>query len=152
MFDIYIKEAREHIDALAAGFAAWQSAPGAASREFVRAAHTLASSSRTAGFEPIAELAGALEQWMPVAAQSGAYEGLVGSAIDGLRERAEGVYRWRTPAPATDIEPALRQLTARLRAPAPAPVSTTPPAAVPPAPSGGGRQNRVMRDDIDAQL
>jgi HPt (histidine-containing phosphotransfer) domain-containing protein len=54
-------------------------------REFVRAAHTLASSSNTAGFAPIASLAAALEQWTPFAAQSAEMKDakLVKKAIEG---------------------------------------------------------------------
>ena len=34
------------------------------SADFMRAAHTLASSSRTTGFEPLADVANALEKWL----------------------------------------------------------------------------------------
>src|SRR5262245_10067998 len=60
--DIYHGEAAQHVAALQSEFAAWRAAPGAASHEFMRAAHTLASSSQTAGFGDIGELADALEE------------------------------------------------------------------------------------------
>jgi chemosensory pili system protein ChpA (sensor histidine kinase/response regulator) len=169
LFDIYVKEARQHLNTLESQYKDWRAAPGEAAREFVRAAHTLASSSNTAGFAPIASLAAALEQWMPLAAQSGAAADAkqVKSAIKGLRERVEAVYRRAAPAQPGRAEAALRDLTARLQAqpvpvklapqpvpepaatPAPAPVAPQPPSSVP---ATGGRAQRVMRDDIDAQL
>jgi chemosensory pili system protein ChpA (sensor histidine kinase/response regulator) len=149
MFEIYVKEARQHVAALDAQFVAWRAAPGEAPKEFLRAAHTLASSSRTTGFGPVADLAAALEQWMPAAAYSAGADdaALVRAAIEGLRERVEGIYRLRPPAPAGEAEDALRALTARLLAavPPPAPPSTQ-------AAPADGRSQRVMRDDIDPQL
>jgi len=173
LFEIYLKEARQHLAALESQFKYWRAAPGEASRDFLRAAHTLASSSNTAGFAPIASLASALEQWMPVAAQSTAAADakLVKSAIKGLRERVETVARRAMPSGPGKAENDLRALTARLQAqpvpvkPAPsladitaaplvvskaAPVVSEPPPA--PAPAADGRAQRVMRDDIDAQL
>ncbi|HEY8069572.1 MAG TPA: Hpt domain-containing protein [Burkholderiales bacterium] len=170
MFDIYLKEAREHVAMLQGQYDAWRDSPGEAAREFVRAAHTLASSSQTAGFASIASLSAALEQWMPLASQSAAAADakLVKKAIKGLRERVESVDRRVAPAQSGKTEAALRQLTARLLAlpvPAPAPVSAPLPAQAPvpeaaptaempaPAPAAaGGRAQRVMRDDIDPQL
>src|SRR6266480_2721128 len=58
-FDIYAKEALQHVQTL--------ETQSEASDEFARAAHTLASSSRTAGFGAVADLAAALEHWTPVA-------------------------------------------------------------------------------------
>jgi chemosensory pili system protein ChpA (sensor histidine kinase/response regulator) len=163
MFDIYLKEAREHVATLASQYDAWRSSPGEPAREFVRAAHTLASSSQTAGFVSIASLSAALEQWMPLAPLSAAAADakLVKKAIKGLRERVESVDRRVAPAQSGKTEAALRQLTARLltlSAPIPAPASAQvqapepAPAAMPPAPAAGGRAQRVMRDDIDPQL
>jgi len=166
MFDIYLKEAREHVATLQSQYDAWRGSPGEAAREFVRAAHTLASSSQTAGFVSIASLSAALEQWMPLARQSAAAADakLVKKAIKGLRERVESVDRRVAPALAGKTEAALRQLTARLLAlpapaPVPAPVSAPAPEPAPaaemspaPAPAAGGRAQRVMRDDIDPQL
>ena len=65
LFDIFMTEAGGHLARLEAEFAGWRAAPPAdASHEFMRAAHTLASSSRTAGFEALAQPAGVLEQWV----------------------------------------------------------------------------------------
>jgi chemotaxis protein histidine kinase CheA len=67
--EIYLREATQHVAALDAECTRWRSAPPGeeVAHEFLRAAHTLASSSRTAGFNEIAELASAVEQWMPFA-------------------------------------------------------------------------------------
>ncbi|HYM28185.1 MAG TPA: Hpt domain-containing protein, partial [Steroidobacteraceae bacterium] len=165
MYEIYLKEARQHVDTLEKEYDAWRSAPGEVTRDFIRAAHTLASSSQTTGFATIASLAATLEQWMPLAAQSatGPDAGLVQAAIRGLRERVDAVSRRQTPAQPGEADLTLRQLTVRLRAqpapalaPAAAPVAPPEPppqaAEIPPAPAAGGRGQRVMRDDIDPQL
>ncbi len=154
MLEIYLREARQHLATLAEQYKAWRSAPGDVSREFLRAAHTLASSSNTAGFAPIASLAAALEQWMPFAAQSGELKDakLVKKAIEGLHDRVDSVVRREAPALPGKQERALRELTARLLA-QPAPVMEQPPAPAPAtAAPAGGRPQRVMRDDIDPQL
>ena len=56
LYNIYTNEAAEHIKVLKAECAKWRQAmPAEASQDFMRAAHTLASTSRTAGFIPLAE-------------------------------------------------------------------------------------------------
>jgi chemosensory pili system protein ChpA (sensor histidine kinase/response regulator) len=163
LYEIYMKEAHQHLATLEAQCESWLRAPGEAPHEFVRAAHTLASSSHTAGFAPMVALAGALEQWMPLAKQTASSDAkIVQAAIEGLRERVEAAARHEVPAPAGETERALRQLTLRLQAPPPKPkpVAKAKPAPKPeaaaqppsPAPAKGGREQRVMRDDIDAQL
>jgi len=147
LFDIYLKEAFQHVAALESHGEAWRAAPGSeVSMEFLRAAHTLASSSRTTGFTPVAALAGALEQWTRHAqlTTAAADARTVMAAIEGLRERVEAVARREAPAAADELEAALRALVARLLAPKPRP-----------APAGeakGTREQRVLQDDIDAQL
>jgi chemosensory pili system protein ChpA (sensor histidine kinase/response regulator) len=112
---------------------------------------------------------------MPLAAQSvaAADAKVVKSAIKGLRERVESVYRRIAPVQPGRAEAALRDLTIRLLAqpappkPAPsqaditagrlivtrpAPVASEQVPAQPPAAAAAGRAQRVMRDDIDAQL
>src|SRR5262245_58994177 len=54
MLEIYLKEAAEHVTTLETEFASWLRTPGAeASQPFMRAAHTLASSSSTPGFREL---------------------------------------------------------------------------------------------------
>jgi chemosensory pili system protein ChpA (sensor histidine kinase/response regulator) len=155
LFEIYMREAAQHAATLVAQCAAWRQEFGSdAPHEFVRAAHTLASSSRTAGFPQVAVLAEALEQWMPHARQTAAADaGMVQVAVANLRAMAETLARREAPPPAPALVQGLHELVARLRAP----VSEAPPA--PPAPprprpaeDAGGREKRVMRDDIDPQL
>ena len=149
LFEIYMREAAQHAATLEAQCALWRKAFGSeASPEFVRAAHTLASSSRTAGFEQVAALAEALEQWMPHARLTAAADaGMVQVAVANLRAMSEALARREPPQAAPALVQGLHELIARLRAPAP-------PAAPRPQPAeqGGGREKRVMRDDIDPQL
>ena len=71
LYDIYTKEAAEHIAVLEAECAKWRAAvPAEASQDFMRAAHTLASTSRTAGFAGVAGVAAALEQWSESSGQT----------------------------------------------------------------------------------
>ena len=134
---IYIKEARAHVMALDAQCKRWCANRGtSASEEFMRAAHTLASSSRTAGFEAIAELAAALEQWMPVAGRTveEADAALVSGAVAKLAGMVGTAQSAKVPEPATEAVQALQGLAARLRPP--------------PKP----REKRILRDDIDRDL
>jgi chemosensory pili system protein ChpA (sensor histidine kinase/response regulator) len=160
MYEIYMKEAHQHVATLEAQCETWLREHGEPAHEFVRAAHTLASSSHTAGFAPMVALAGALEQWMPVARLTAIADAkVVQGVIESLRERLEALARREVPAAAGEAEQALRQLTERLHAPPPPKAKPKPkpaptPEAAPPAPppAKSGRELRVMRDDIDAQL
>ncbi len=65
LFAIYRGEADAHVDTLQNEMAEIESNPLApVSHDFMRAAHTLTSSSRTTGFEMIADVAFALEKWL----------------------------------------------------------------------------------------
>jgi chemosensory pili system protein ChpA (sensor histidine kinase/response regulator) len=65
LFEVYLGEATTHIDTLGREMSAVEANPlGPISYEFMRAAHTLTSSSRTTGFVSIAEVAFALEKWL----------------------------------------------------------------------------------------
>jgi len=149
-FDIYIKEALQHVQTL--------ESQSEASDEFARAAHTLASSSRTAGFGAVADLAAELEHWTPVAGQVRIPRDmeLVHEAVGKLREMAAALARHQAPAPAIEAARALHELTARLHAPPPPPVEVQPAEPAPAAASApaakSGKELRVMKDDIDQQL
>ena len=127
--------------------------PADASHDFMRAAHTLASSSRTAGFAPLADLAGALEHWTGFAARRprDPKDGeTVQAAVASLRGMVESIRSGEAPAlAAARRRRALRALIARLRGRAPRRRSTAARAGARPP---DGREKRVMRDDIDAQL
>ena len=65
LYAIYIGEAEQHVTTLERELASLESDPlYPVSHEFMRAAHTLTSSSRTTGFEVLADLASALEKWL----------------------------------------------------------------------------------------
>jgi chemosensory pili system protein ChpA (sensor histidine kinase/response regulator) len=149
LYDIYTKEAAEHIAVLEAQCSAWRVAqPADASPDFMRAAHTLSSTSRTAGFAPLADLAAALEQWTGFAGQTtDPNDGeTVQGAVTSLNGMVESIRRGEAPASPQPQQSALRALITRLEAARRA--GGTPPAASPP----DAREKRVMRDDIDAQL
>jgi chemosensory pili system protein ChpA (sensor histidine kinase/response regulator) len=165
--EVYLMEASQHIATLEGEYAAWCDAPGAeASHELVRAAHTLASSSRTAGFAAIADLAGAVEHWTPFARQAFGERdaGAVRLAIEKLREMVDAVAREQEPAPDEEAARRLRDATAGLQeiasSPAPAPIPEDSGATVRPAPEDADEvaqtaaevEERRIRDDIDEQL
>jgi chemosensory pili system protein ChpA (sensor histidine kinase/response regulator) len=174
LYDIYTKEAAEHIEVLRAECAKWREAvPSEASEDFMRAAHTLASTSRTAGFLPLAELAGALEQWSTFAegTTDASDAETVQAAVVDLGIMVEAIGRGDAPAMNQMPQDTLRELVGRLEAarlaahrpppaaatpPEPVPAPTPAPAALapsaPPAAPAGGREQRRMLDDIDAQL
>jgi len=135
--DVYFKEAAQHIATLKSECAAW-TARGAteASAAFSRAAHTLASSSSTARVEAIAQLAGGLEQWMPLAERTvePADRQLIGAAIEMLDEMHCAVGRGESPAPATETLTGLEGLRNRLLVPA------------------RPKDKRAVRDDLDGAL
>jgi chemosensory pili system protein ChpA (sensor histidine kinase/response regulator) len=150
LYDIYTKEAAEHVMVLQAECAKWREAlPAEASQDFMRAAHTLASTSRTAGFTSLADVAGALEQWTEFARETAnaADAETVKSAVADLAKMVEAVSK--VDAPRTDGMPleSLRALITRLQA---ARLAAHRPAPSPAPPDG--REKRRMRDDIDEQL
>jgi len=150
-FEIYMREAAQHAATLEAECAEWRRQFGSeAPHEFVRAAHTLASSSRTVGFGQIAELAEALEQWMPLAPRTAAADaGMVQVAVANLRAMAEALARRESPPAAPALVQGLHELVRRLRAPA-REEPKRPPARE--AAEVSGPEKRAIRDDIDPQL
>lgn len=171
-FEIYLGEAAQHVAALEAEYNEWCNTPDAeVSHELLRAAHTLASSSRTAGFTAIADLAGAVEHWTPLARQVTEERDVeaVQAAIERLREMVDAVAQGQPPTPAEEAARRLHELTARLQVQtAPPPpfdskpaaaaagaVPATPASPVPalePVPAPKGKELRKLHDDIDEQL
>jgi len=150
LYEIYTKEAAEHIAVLEAQCKAWRAAtpPADASQDFMRAAHTLGSTSRTAGFSPLADLASALEQWTGFAAEtSDPKDGeIVQDAVTSMHGMVESIRKGEAPASPQPAHTTLRALIGRLEAARRAAVK-------PPTPQApDGREKRVMRDDIDPQL
>jgi chemosensory pili system protein ChpA (sensor histidine kinase/response regulator) len=150
--EIYVKEAAGHIRTLEAQYGEWRRMPGAeVPHELMRAAHTLASSSRTAGFGGVADLAGALEHWTAFSPQTVDASDVeaVRAAIAGLKAMVDALIRREAPAPGEEAARRLREIVARFEArPAP-PVEAKATPAPAPAPA---REKRLMRDDVDAQL
>jgi chemosensory pili system protein ChpA (sensor histidine kinase/response regulator) len=166
LYDIYTKEAAEHIKVLQAEVTKWRDAlPAEVSQDFVRAAHTLGSTSRTAGFIPPADLASALEQWSAFSNETteAADAETVQAGVVDLGIMIDAISRGDAPAIERMPQDALRALVTRLQEARLAshrpPPEAAPPAAVPaaaaPAPAAAppeGREKRRMRDDIDEQL
>jgi chemosensory pili system protein ChpA (sensor histidine kinase/response regulator) len=164
MFDIYLKEAAEHVEALEAGFTEWRATPGADTPQaFMRAAHTLASSSSTAGFSQIADLAGAVEQWLPFARHTTEASDvrLIQDAIARLRAMTDAMGRHEAPGKSADQTGRLKALTARLEwTPAPAAAATAAASAVAPQkapapkaePESDDADKRALHDDLDQAL
>jgi chemosensory pili system protein ChpA (sensor histidine kinase/response regulator) len=177
--EVYLREAAQHVAALQSEFAAWREAPAAASHEFMRAAHTLASSSYTAGFTEVAGLADVVEEWMPFAGQASkpGDAQVLQAAIARLEQMVAAVAGGSAEGSGAQEARRLRELTNRLKASPPPPVDVTQPRyeartehkpaapkpASPAAPEAtglltatdleaAGRSKRVMRDDIDPQL
>ncbi|HEX7054495.1 MAG TPA: Hpt domain-containing protein [Burkholderiales bacterium] len=135
--EIYLKEASAHVATLQAESAAWRQTPGAeASSEFMRAAHTLASSSRTAGFVDIADVAAALEQWMPLAGRTVEPDDVqaVAQCVETLTAMVAAAGRGEPRGDVSGPLSAMAALRDRLQ--------------VPPRP----RDKRAVRDDIDEDL
>ena len=157
LYDIYTKEAAEHIAVLRAECTKWRDAPsGGVSPDFMRAAHTLASTSRTAGFIPLADLASALEQWSGYAKETtdASDAETIQAAVVDLGIMVEAISKGDAPAIKQMPQDTLRALIGRLES-ARVAALRPPPAAVPPAPPAplpDGREKRRMHDDIDDQL
>src|SRR5262245_33025843 len=174
MFDSYLKEAVEHVATLEGGFAEWRGTPGAEpSHPFMRAAHTLASSSSTAGFDELADLAGAIEQWIPFSAQTTAPADvrILEEAIARVRAMIDAMAHRQEPVGSADQTGRLKALTARLEwAPLPTTSQPLPERRQPaqerkapepqPEPTGAelmsaepeGAEKRALHDDLDEQL
>lgn len=137
VLEIYFKEAATHAATLRAQCAAWRNKPGGeVAPEFTRAAHTLASSSRTAGFADIAGVAAALEQWMPLASRTteAADIAVIAKCIGALAAMVAAAGRGEARPGAEEAGAALQALKDRLQ--------------VPPRP----KDKRAVRDDIDPDL
>jgi len=166
-YDIYLKEAQQHLAVLETELKLWRDRPGSrASDELMRAAHTLASISRTTKLEGVADLCSALERCLPNAhlfSRQNEVES-VSAAVSKLREMLTCVSN-RQPTANADRELAgLMSLSHRqeplptsdIAAPAePAPAFAS---AVADAQITRGAathektERRVIRDDIDPQL
>ncbi|HEX4858214.1 MAG TPA: Hpt domain-containing protein [Usitatibacteraceae bacterium] len=109
LFGIYLGEAESHIETLDNEMARLESgAASVASHDFMRAAHTLTSSSRTTGFDTIADVAYPLEKWLQDAIefrpQFDAHQSEVTRrAVDALASMVRGLEIHEPPEPQTEL-------------------------------------------------
>jgi chemosensory pili system protein ChpA (sensor histidine kinase/response regulator) len=165
-YEIYLKEAGQHLAILDAEFAAWSETRGQeVSHEFMRSVHTLAGISRTTGFTGIADLASALEQWLPYASRVVHDEQMqiVQTAIVKLRAMIDDVARQQPPQAAETELQNLQHLVILLQA---ANAQHAPPAHATAAASPQAeaialgkaiaaakpKDQRVIRDDLDPDI
>jgi len=117
-FDIYIEEAKMHIATLENEmFSLESNAMRPVSHEFMRAAHTLTSSSRTTGFTMIADVAHALEKWLQDAIDvppswTPRRLSVTGQSVASLSAMVRGLVSHDSPTPRPDLEQELKDLRA----------------------------------------
>ena len=105
LFNIYLGEADQHIATLDNEMAALEAKPGQqVSYEFMRAAHTLTSSSRTTNFDMIADVAVALEKWSHDAIEFAPaldrhHLSVMRQAVDALSSMVMGLHTHELPTP-----------------------------------------------------
>jgi len=121
LFTIYLGESEQHVNALDAELSRIESAPmHPVGADFMRAAHTLASSSRTMGFEAIAAVAAALEKWLQAAIDlppefDARRLSLTRRAVDALTAMVQSVRGYAMPYPRDDVIAELAALREGLR-------------------------------------
>lgn len=109
LFQIYLGEADVHVITLDNEMSALESGTTmSVSHEFMRAAHTLTSSSRTTGFDAIADVAHALEKWLHEAIEfppefDAARIATTRSAVDALGSMVFGLHTHEPPLPQEDV-------------------------------------------------
>jgi chemosensory pili system protein ChpA (sensor histidine kinase/response regulator) len=137
LFEIYAGEAEEHVTAMQREMSALETDGYArVTADFMRAAHTLTSSSRTTGFDTLADVAYALEKWLqdamePPEAFDARRMSVTRSAVDALTAMVQSVRGNAVPYPRDDVIAELRALRDELRREREAPPA---PPVVEPAP------------------
>ena len=121
LYQIYLGEADEHAAVLGKEMSSLESGKTlTVSHEFMRAAHTLTSSSRTTGFEFLADLSHALEKWLQDAIEyqpefDATRLSTTRNAVDGLAAQVRGLHRHEQPQPREGIIAELGHLREALR-------------------------------------
>ena len=121
LFAIYLGEAEQHIAALDAEMARIEADPlHPVGADFMRAAHTLASSSRTTAFETIADVSHALEKWlqdaMELPPEFDAHRlQVTRRAVDAVTAMVQSVRGNAAPFPRDDVIADLAKLREGLR-------------------------------------
>jgi chemosensory pili system protein ChpA (sensor histidine kinase/response regulator) len=120
-FAIYIAEAEQHVAAMDQEMARIEADPMVpVSADFMRAAHTLASNSRTTGFEALADASSALEKWLTDAIdlppEFDAHRlGVTRGAVDAITAMVQSIRGRALPYPREDIVAGLGELRESLR-------------------------------------
>ncbi len=115
-FAIYIGEAEQHAETLEREMSALEAEPEAAvGHDFMRAAHTLTSTSRTTGFNVVADVAHALERWLQDAIDlppvfDAERLGATRRAVDALTAMVQSIRGRAMPYPREDVVSELSQL------------------------------------------
>ncbi len=162
LYEVYLKEAEEHLVTLDREFAAWRERGASElAHEFMRAAHTLAGISRATGLTDIATLGAALENWLPYAPRvtEPAQVEVVQSTLTKLRAMLASVARRQPPhAAAAEVE-GLLDLSAELAAApvqmedyARAGMQTEAHVIGNAIASARRREQRIIQDEIDEQV
>ncbi|MGZ5064219.1 MAG: Hpt domain-containing protein [Usitatibacter sp.] len=121
LFAIYLGEAEQHVAAMEVEMAAIELDPlRPVSADFMRAAHTLASSSGTTGFESIADLSHALEKWLQDAMEyppefDAQRLAVTRRAVDALTAMVQSIRGNAVPYPREEVVAELEALRAGLR-------------------------------------
>ena len=121
LFNIYRGEADQHIATLDNELAALEAKPlQPVSHEFMRAAHTLNSSSRTTNFDMIADVAAALEKWAQDAIEftpplDSRRLSVMRQAVDALSSMVMGLHTHELPTRRDDVVRELKDLRETLK-------------------------------------
>ncbi|MEO8102431.1 MAG: Hpt domain-containing protein [Betaproteobacteria bacterium] len=121
LFYIYLGEADQHISTLDNEMSALEAKPRqAVSHDFMRAAHTLTSSSRTTGMDMIADVAFALEKWLQEAIEfppefDAHRLAITRSAVDALTSMVLGLHTHEPPNARPDVVQDLLNLRESLK-------------------------------------
>ncbi len=121
LFNIYRGEADQHIATLDNEMAALEAKPlQPVSHEFMRAAHTLNSSSRTTNFDMIADVAAALEKWAQDAIEftpplDSRRLSVMRQAVDALSSMVMGLHTHELPTRRDDVVRELKDLRETLK-------------------------------------
>jgi chemosensory pili system protein ChpA (sensor histidine kinase/response regulator) len=120
-FAIYIAEAEQHVAAMEREMRAIEADPMVpVSADFMRAAHTLASNSRTTGFESLADAASALEKWLADAIElppefDAHRLAATRGAVDAVTAMVQSIRGMALPYPREDVIAQLVELRDGLR-------------------------------------
>ena len=121
LFGIYLGEAETHLSTMDNEMGAIESNPmRPVSHEFMRAAHTLTSSSRTTGFNMIADVAHTLEKWLQDAIETPPEWNerrltVTRQAVDALATMVMGLFTHEWPMARPDLAQGLIELRDELK-------------------------------------